>query len=722
MPPRHTLAGRKPGESKTVKPRFLSVLLHAAFFFGVLSAVTTVGAFVPGAIRARLWVGAPVGVGLIALVAWNANILSRNRDLEIGLALGAFLAALAVRLMMRRWSWLGAQLFAAATLASIAYLLYAASITYVVGREPVYLIASTLLLVLEVAALSLSLSYLFEIVDTTSRTSDRPHPVDPNYLPKVAIQVPAYNEPLEVMTETLTALAQLDYPDLIVQVVDNNTPDRENWTALQKRCEELGPRFQFMHLENWPGFKAGALNEATRRLPKEVEIVGVVDSDYVVKPDWLRAVIGHFADSKVAFVQTPQNYRDWTDDQYLRGLYYSYRYFFEITMPSRAHRNAIIFAGTMGLIRRSALEEIGGWNTDVVTEDAEASLRMLARGHVGIYVPRAYGEGLMPLSFDGLKKQRFRWALGGVQILRLHWRRLLQPGRGERLTVAQRIHYLLGNVQWFGDVLMFCFTVLLLLTALSTAMHHQLPIRQLTGVALGLPIAFLASGLLRAVWAMRLTTRCTWRDAIAGLQVWFALSWVVTVACLRGLVRFHTTFLRTPKLKEGEASVIKAFRAAQVETLLACVGLAAAIVMLIRAPSLPTIALAVLLMFQAAIYANAPWAGASAEGIHLTPLRRAYRASAQNTGVRPGFGAETLAVPVALALVALVLMLLISIATPAPPPEPGSSAQAAPVTSPHATPSATPSPSPSPSATSSSSPSPSSSPSAAPSGSPPPGP
>ncbi|TME69627.1 MAG: glycosyltransferase, partial [Chloroflexi bacterium] len=306
------------------------------------------------------------------------------------------------------------------------------------------------LLLLELGALTLSLSYLFEIVDTLSATSYAQHPADPSYLPKVAVQVPAYNEPLEVVTETLNALAALDYPDLIVQVVDNNTPDRENWTALQALCEKLGPRFQFMHLENWPGYKAGALNEATRRLPKEVEVIGVVDSDYVVKPDWLRSMVGHFADPKVAFVQSPQNYRDWTDDQYLRGLYYSYQYFFEITMPSRAHRNAIIFAGTMGLIRRHALEEIGGWNPDVVTEDAEASLRMLSRGHTGIYVPEAFGHGLMPLSFDGLKKQRFRWALGGVQILRLHWKRLVLPGRGERLTVAQRIQYLLGNVQWFG--------------------------------------------------------------------------------------------------------------------------------------------------------------------------------------------------------------------------------------------------------------------------------
>ncbi|TME50901.1 MAG: hypothetical protein E6I58_16850, partial [Chloroflexi bacterium] len=180
-----------------------------------------------------------------------------------------------------------------------------------------------------------------------------------------------------------------------------------------------------------------------------------------------RSVVGHFADPRVAFVQTPQNYRDWEDDQYLRGLYYSYLYFFVITMPARQHRNAIIFAGTMGLIRRKVLDEIGGWNADVVTEDAEASLRMLALGYVGVYEPRAFGAGLMPLSFDGLKKQRFRWALGGVQILRLHWRRLLLPAQGGRLTIGQRVHYLLGNVQWFGDPLMACFTVLLLFTAIA---------------------------------------------------------------------------------------------------------------------------------------------------------------------------------------------------------------------------------------------------------------
>ena len=643
------------------------MFLHAAVFFGVLAAATTLTGFVPGAITARIWIGLPLGSVVIAGVAGIGLLLTRERDAVIAEVVIAVLLTAAIRLLARGWSWLGAQVFATATLASIAYLAYAASISYSARGGLVFLFVSALLLLLEIAALALSLSYLFEIVDTLSRSFEPERPVDPSYLPKVAIQVPAYNEPLEVVSETLNALAVVDYPDLIVQVVDNNTPDRANWLALQAHCEKLGPRFQFMHLENWPGFKAGALNEATRRLPRDVEVIGVVDSDYVVEPGWLRSVVGHFADPNVAFVQTPQNYRDWADDHYLRGLYYSYQYFFDITMPARARRNAIIFAGTMGLIRRRALDEIGGWNADVVTEDAEASLRMLAVGHTAVYVPHAYGRGLMPLSFDGLKKQRFRWALGGVQILRLHWRRLLLGRDAGRLTIPQRVHYLLGNVQWFGDVLMFVFTLVLLSTAISAAMHQTLPIRQMAGLALGLPIAFLASGLLRAVWAMKVKTGCTWGDAIAGLRVWFALSWVVTLACVRGLITFRAAFLRTPKEKEGEGSLLRALRASEVESLLAGSGLVAAVLMIAKAPSISTGAVAALLLFQASIYANAPWAGASAEGIQLTPLRRAYKDSAQNTGARPG---ATFALPITAALAGLALVILVSLSTPAQPPAP----------------------------------------------------
>jgi len=686
------------------------LLLHAALFFGIVATATTLVALIPRAITSRIWVGLPLGLVLIGATATADSLLGGDPTVDNVLALATLAAVALARLWQPRWSWLGAQLFATAALAAIAYLAFAAELTYDNIRGPVYLVASTLLLILELAALSLATSYLFEIVDTLARRALLQHRGDPGYLPKVAIQVPAYNEPMEVVTETLNSLAAIDYPNLIVQVVDNNTPDEANWRALEDLCKKLGPRFQFMHLENWPGYKAGALNEANRRLPDDVELVGIVDSDYVVNADWPRAVVDHFSDERVAFVQTPQNYRDWDDDQYLRGLYRSYQYFFEISMPCRQNRNAIIFAGTMGLIRLSVLREIGGWNADIVTEDAEASLRMLALGYIGVYEPRPFGAGLMPLSFDGLKKQRFRWALGGMQILRVHWKRLLLPGQGEKLTLGQRVHYLLGSIQWFGDPLMTCFTLVLIATAAATAFHHQLPIRTMTGIILGLPIAFLGTGLLRAVWAMKLKTRCTWRDAIGGLQVWFALSWVVTLACVRGLLRFQTAFLRTPKEKDGEATWFQALRSAQVEVLLAGVGFVAAVAMLVRAPSVSTGALSFLLFFQASVYANAVWASASAEGIHLTPLRRAYRRSAQNTGARPSYGAQLLSVPVVALLVVFVFVLLASVAAP-PAPDTAPS-NPLPVKQLQASPSPKQSPSPSSSPPSSPSSSPSSAPSA----------
>ena len=206
---------------------------------------------------------------------------------------------------------------------------------------------SFVLLLFEASALALSVYYLFEILDVFSRRTRIAHRAESSYQPPVAIQVPCYNEPIEVVRETLTALPHLDYPNVVVQVVDNNTKDPQVWRPLEALCAELGSRFQFIHLDPWPGYKAGALNEATRRLPADVTILGIVDADYIVRPGFLKEMVGHFADDRVAFVQTPQNYRDWKDSGYLRGLFYSYSYFFDVTMPARANRNAIIFAGTM---------------------------------------------------------------------------------------------------------------------------------------------------------------------------------------------------------------------------------------------------------------------------------------------------------------------------------------------------------------------------------------
>jgi cellulose synthase/poly-beta-1,6-N-acetylglucosamine synthase-like glycosyltransferase len=707
------------------------VVLETLIYFALLLVTTTVFVVLPGTINARFWVTIPACA--LALAATSAAFVSIEHDGPGAstLTLIAVLLVVLVRGLQPRWSFLGAQLFVAVTSASFAYLVYAALQTFLAGLPFVAVIASVILLCFEICALLLSVSFTFEVCDVLSRRR-APRVVPPLIrLPWVALQVPSYNEPVEVVRPTLEALAHVNYPNLIVQVVDNNTTDEAVWRPLEQLCNELGPRFTFVHLEDWPGFKAGALNESTKYLPEQVEILGIVDADYRVHPQWLQDTIGHFEDPVVAFVQTSQHYRGWEDNKYLRGLFYSFRYFFDITMPARNHRNAIIFCGTMGLIRRSSFNEIGGWNQECITEDAEASLRMLGAGYKGVYDSAAYGEGLMPLNFDGLKKQRFRWALGGIQILKFHWRELIPFAHHRmRLTVAQRTHYLLGSVQWFAEVLTAIFTVLLLATALATALHHQLPVRQLTGAVLAIPVAFAASGVFRALWAMRRACRTTYRDALNALRVWFALSWVVTLACVRGLVQKHAEFLRTPKSKQG-GSLLTALRASRAETAIALAATSGGVAMVLRSPALATGVLALLLFFEAFVYSNAPWASMAAEGIMLTPERQAYARSPQNTGDRPVLRRTALAVPVGFAgaLAAAAVAALIasspsdrapfsgpqqdlprigSVAPklgvgPTPTTSPSASASPSPSTSPSPvtspTPSGTPSPAPSPTPT-----------------------
>jgi cellulose synthase/poly-beta-1,6-N-acetylglucosamine synthase-like glycosyltransferase len=713
------------------------MIFECVVFFTLALVITTAAAVTPGLIKGRFWLTLIPLAGALALSAWLFFLILKDSTASV--ALGIVVAALTIliRLLQPRWSWTAAQLFAAVVLAALSYLSYAGFQTYAGGLSPVVLLPSTVLLLLEIIALALSITYAFEVLDTVGRREKIPDPPPVTNRPWVALQVATYNEPLEIVRPTLESLARIDYPNLLVQVVDNNTKDEALWKGLEELCKQMGPRFQFMHLDPWPGFKAGALNEATKHLPQAVEIIGIIDADYAVEPTFLNAMIGHFDDPSVAFAQSSQHYRDWQDSRYLRGLFYSFRYFFDITMPCRAHRNAIIFCGTMGLLRKSVLEEIGGWSETCITEDAEASLRMLGHGYRGVYDPRAYGAGMMPLDFDGLKKQRFRWALGGIQLMRQWWGELTPFGRHQlKLTKAQRTHYLLGALQWFGEPLTAAFTVLLLATSLTTSLHHQLPIRQLTGAVLIIPLAFAGTGLLRALWAMRVTTHCTWRDALGALRIWFALSWVVTLACLRGLIRKNAEFLRTPKRKEG-AAFAHALWTSRAETTLALAALVGGVAMIIVAPSLATISLGVLLIFEAFVYGSAPVASIGAERVQMTPQRQAWATSAQNTGDRPsrsraaviaGAGTAALAAAGAAAAIALVLsspsdrapftgtgkgdlprlgnVISGQAATTTPSPTASPSATASPSPSATVSASATPAPTPTPSATAAPTPTP----------------
>ncbi len=203
-----------------------------------------------------------------------------------------------------------------------------------------------------------------------------------------------------------------------------------------------------------------------------------------------------------------------------------------------------------------------------------------------------------------------------------------------RLTPRQRLAYLAGGVQWFNEVLGGLFTALLLVTAVGSALGGRLGLPALSGAALVVPPLLILTGVVRSQWGLRRTAGCSRRQAARAHLVWFALSWVVARACVSALVRRAGCFLRTPKTR-GARAWQRAVRASGAESALAlgCVGGAAALG--VRHANSLSAMLAALLVMQAGLYASAPLCGLWAEGIQLTPARRLYALSAQNSGDWP---------------------------------------------------------------------------------------
>ena len=200
------------------------------------------------------------------------------------------------------------------------------------------------------------------------------------FAPKVSIHIPAHIEPPEMLKQTLDAVARLDYPNFECVVVINNTPDPALWQPIEEHCRALGERFKFVRADNLAGFKAGALRLALAHTAADAEIIGVIDADYVVQPDWLKDLVPLFADPKVGLIQAPQDHRDGERSVMHHAMNGEYAGFFDIGMVQRNEANAIIVHGTMCLIRRAALEAAGGWSSDTICEDTDLGLTMLELG------------------------------------------------------------------------------------------------------------------------------------------------------------------------------------------------------------------------------------------------------------------------------------------------------------------------------------------------------
>jgi len=487
----------------------------------------------------------------------SGSIAESTRWLQ-GYAIASLIAFLPIQWFVRRKQYLKfkGQLFYAGLIQAVAsifvWAIMAAIAERILDGDVVAWIA---LLGAQIVLLALLLVDGFELAEVLWTRERRrffePYKdwTPPHDAPKVSIHVPCYNEPPHMVIETLDALAKLDYPNFEVLIIDNNTKDESVWKPVEQYCLTLGPRFRFFHLPQWPGYKAGALNFALTQTAVDAAFIGVIDSDYIVNTEWLRATVPYFTKAEVAFVQAPQDYRDENESAFKRMCYWEYAGFFHIGMVQRNERNAIIQHGTMTLIRKTALTSTGGWAEWCICEDAELGLRLFENGYEAVYMDNSLGKGLMPDNFSAYKTQRFRWAYGAAQILKRHWRSLAE---GNRLTRGQKYHFISGWLPWFADAAHIVF-------ALAAIVWSVLLLFKLVefppAVFLVPTLSVFVFKIVAAFFLYRARVKCGWRDRLGAAIAGMGLSHAVARAMWQGMFTSGKPFFRTPKCADKPAAL-----------------------------------------------------------------------------------------------------------------------------------------------------------------------
>ena len=266
------------------------------------------------------------------------------------------------------------------------------------------------------------------------RRTPVPLPEDPDSWPAVDLLIPTYNEPLSVVKYTALAAMNIDWPadKLNVYILDDGK--REEF---RKFAEDAG--IGYMTRDDNKHAKAGNINRALERL--DAPFVAIFDSDHVPTRSFLQVTLGWFLrDKKLAMLQTPHHF--YSPDPFERNLG-QFRIipnegelFYGIVQDGNDFWNATFFCGSCAVLRRTALDEIGGIAVETVTEDAHTSLRMQMNGWNTAYINIPQAAGLATERLSGHVKQRIRWARGMIQILRTD-NPLFAPG----LKPAQRLCY-----------------------------------------------------------------------------------------------------------------------------------------------------------------------------------------------------------------------------------------------------------------------------------------
>lgn len=261
---------------------------------------------------------------------------------------------------------------------------------------------------------------------------------------KITVIVPSYNEPYQIVINTLSGLLKQTYTNFDVIVIDNNTQNKEVWRPVKNFCRNID-NFQFIHVDKLPGYKSGAINYALEYVSEDTDFILILDADYRLEPTAIETAMRYYADDKISFLQFPQAYVNVSHKNF--GVALDFKNFFLTYMNMSNWMECVPSTGTISFIKYNVLKEIGGFNTECITEDAEIGFRLNQDGYKGIYVNETIGSGLMPFELSSLQKQRYRWGFGNIQIITKNLKNLIFS---RNLSIKQKIGFWMHLTAWIN--------------------------------------------------------------------------------------------------------------------------------------------------------------------------------------------------------------------------------------------------------------------------------
>lgn len=264
-----------------------------------------------------------------------------------------------------------------------------------------------------------------------------------NYCPSVDIFICTLDETADMLSTTISACKNIDYPNHKVYVLDDGK--REEIKELTELLE-----CNYITRESNKGYKAGNINNALSLT--NGEIVVIFDADHVAASTFLRETVYNFTDEKVALVQTPQHFCN--PDAFQKNLEMpeflsnEQDIFYRVIEPSLNEFDSVFCGGTNILIRRKYLQAVGNFPENTITEDSLLGLLFHSNGYKVVYYNRPIAIGLAASSFEEYIKQRCRWSKGNVQIIRnpANWKYYL------KLTLTQSFFYFSSILYFFTPV------------------------------------------------------------------------------------------------------------------------------------------------------------------------------------------------------------------------------------------------------------------------------